>query len=175
MAARTVPPRAGLAVFLACTAVAAWLAWPSRNVHGNPGLETLRASCRTTGKVTARLYEGNGGATTSYWYTVTLEGDALGRERQVFFAYAFPQVVGIDCAGDAVIVRGDTLSRRIEPAAFSTLRETPMQFWSGKETTIASQPRASLTVVAAAVTALGGLAVLLKTRVNRADRNRNAG
>jgi hypothetical protein len=35
--------------------------------------ETLQATCQAGDRATGRLYEGNGGATTSFWYSVTVQ------------------------------------------------------------------------------------------------------
>ncbi len=152
-------PSTAIATLLMSMATAAWLAWPSRNQHGNPDMEELLGSCKTDELVTARLYKGNGGATTSYWYSVTLEGDALGKEKQVLFSYASPELHAIECVGDAAIVKGSGFSKRIEVTAFQQLREEPAQFWSGKQETRGIQPSRVFALTAAAVIATAGLAV----------------
>ena len=68
----------------------------SRNYRGNPAFETLKAECVLSGGEKVRLYEGNGGATTAYWYTVTFETTSVS-EQQVIFSYAYPTIESLSC------------------------------------------------------------------------------
>ena len=167
-------PTTAIATLLVSMATAAWLAWPSRNQHGNPDMEEFLGSCKTDELVTARLYKGNGGATTSYWYSVTLEGDALGKERQVLFSYGSPELQAIECAGDDAIVNGAAFSKRLEVTAFQQLREEPIQFWSGKRETRGIQPSRVFALSAAAVVATAGLAVVVLAPAIHRRRKRDA-
>ena len=167
-------PSTAIATLVLSMAIAAWLAWPSRNQHGNPESEELLGMCKTNELVTARLYQGNGGATTSYWYTLTLEGDVLGKEKQVFFSYALPRLQNVECAEDAVVINGDRFVRRIEVTEFQSLREKPTQFWSGRQEARSIQPSRIFALVAAAVVAASGVAVVLLAPVMNRRRARNA-
>jgi hypothetical protein len=137
-------------------------------------MEELLGSCKTDELVIARLYEGNGGATTSYWYTVTLESDALGKEKQVFFSYASPRLERVDCVEDAVVIKGEDFSRRIDVTQFQSLREEPTQFWSGKQESRDIQPSRLFAIAAAVVVASVGVAVVLVALLARGRRRRNA-
>ena len=54
----------------------------------------------------ARLYRGNGGATSAFWYSVTFQHHPLGRERQFLFAYHSPAINRIACSREGVHVGG---------------------------------------------------------------------
>lgn len=114
-----------------------WLAvaaccWPTgRNpAGGNPDQETLLTTC-ATGGWQVRLYEGDGGATTAYWSTVTVERP--GRpERQVFFAYADPLVDALVCDDAGVELRaGGALVRELAVGELEALRSQPISLWRG--------------------------------------------
>lgn len=167
-------PVTAIATLLVSMATATWLAWPSRNQHGNPDMEELLALCQTDELVTARLYRGNGGATTSYWYSVTLEGDALGKEKQILFSYESPVLQAIECVGDDAIVKGAALSKRIEVTAFQQLRREPIQFWSGKQEPRGIQPSRVFALTAAAVVATAGLAAAVLAPAIHRRRARDA-
>ena len=65
--------------------------------------ETLQSSCRLTDGTTVRLYEGDGGATTAFSYSVTAQARwGLWTERTVFWSYGEPVVSDITCVGDVV-------------------------------------------------------------------------
>jgi hypothetical protein len=128
-------------------------------------MEELQGSCSPAAAMTARLYRGNGGATTSYWYSVTLEREALGTEKQVFFAYRSPEVQTIECIKDALVINGDGFSQRIEKKDFQRLRDEPMQFWSGKQESRYIQPSRLLAFGAAGAVALSGVGALFLASV----------
>lgn len=91
--------------FLALILIASglYLLLPGRNVFGNPAFEREFQRCSVPGSgEVVRLYEGNGGATTAFWYTVTFDEGWLARERQIFFAYGSPEIKRVVCRGDAV-------------------------------------------------------------------------
>ena len=163
-----------IATFLLSLAIAGWLAWPSRNLHGNPDMEELLGCCRTTESVIARLYQGNGGATTSFWYSVTLEGDMLGKEKQIFFSYAAPQLQKLECVENTVLIKGEGFSRPIQVTDFQRLRDEPTQFWSGKQEPRSIQPSRLLAIGAAGTVAAAGVAVLFLAPVMHRRRVRNA-
>jgi hypothetical protein len=144
-----------------CLTTAAWLAWPSRNVHGNTDMEELRDSCMTDEKVMARLYKGNGGATTSFWYSVTLERDALGNERQIFFAYGTPKLEEVKCVGDTVRIEGEYFVHSLGVTTFQRLRAEPIQYWSGRSEQRGTQPGRTFSLGAAAVLAVAAAGTLL--------------
>jgi len=64
--------------------------------------ETLRSSCRVHDRVTVRFYVGSGGATTSFWYSVTSQTRWSWSEREVFYAYGEPIVTATECEGGAL-------------------------------------------------------------------------
>jgi hypothetical protein len=155
-----------LATLLASTAL--WVAWPSRNIHGNPHLETLTTSCMTSSGVVARLYEGNGGATTAYWYTVTSESKLLGREKQVWFSYRGPAIDGLSCADrDLVLWANGSLFERLPLADLVAARANPIQYWSGQRTQLAEQPLSNFKWFIVAVLLCGAAGILAFTRPPR--------
>jgi hypothetical protein len=160
------------ALALALLASDGWLLLPSRNALGNPDMESLIGSCKTSEAVTASLYRGNGGATTAYWYTVTLEGDKLGREKQVFFSYREPSPKRIICNGTDIVISGDSFNENIAAANFAKMRNSPMQYWRGERREGGTQPSSVLQGLAAGVAFLVATALLL--RLYRASRRRSA-
>lgn len=82
---------------LGCMLLGLWLLVPGRNVAGNPAFEREIRRCRLPTGDLIRLYEGNGGATTAFWYTVTHDGGWSSPERQILFSYGSPEVKEITC------------------------------------------------------------------------------
>jgi len=81
---------------------------PDRNVWGNPQLETLMMQCQIPStEAIIRLYQGNGGATVAYWYSVTFDNGKFLGEKQIFHTYAYPSIKSIDCRADGVTVLAD--------------------------------------------------------------------
>jgi hypothetical protein len=83
---------------LSCALLGVWLLLPGRNIAGNPSFEREVRRCRLPDGDLVRLYEGNGGATTAFWYTVTHDGGWLSPERQILFSYGSPEVQEIGCS-----------------------------------------------------------------------------
>jgi hypothetical protein len=82
---------------LGCVLLGVWLLPPGRNAAGNPAFEQEIRRCRLPNGDLVRLYEGNGGATTAFWYTVTHDGGWWSPERQILFSYGSPEVKEITC------------------------------------------------------------------------------
>jgi hypothetical protein len=165
---RVVSAASALALLIA----SGWLLLPSRNAHGNPDMESLIGSCKTSEGVTARLYEGNGGATTAYWYTVTLEGNELGREKQVFFSYAEPTPSQVTCNGADVVLSDKSIEEKIAASHFRKMRDSPVVFWSGARQEGGVQPLSVLRWLAAGIAFI--VAVTLLVRLYVAYRRESA-
>jgi len=120
--------------------LACWAAWPSRNLHGNPSLEHLLAQCATFSGDVVRLYEGNGGATTNYWYTVTVTPRSFASERQILFAYGSPVLRGLTCGAEAVHIETDAAPISIPESKFAHLHERPRALWHNTERDVGTQP-----------------------------------
>jgi hypothetical protein len=154
----------------ALLAAAVWLMLPGRNVHGNPWLEEPIASCSLPSGVLARFYEGNGGATTDYWYTITVRGGGFKSERQIFFAYGLPKIESLECASGEVRLIGESEHYRLPERAFEALRGEPMSFWRGRRVYRPEQPLAAyarhLALVPLALAA--GLVIPLRREYRRA-------
>jgi hypothetical protein len=116
----------------ALMAAGAWLAVPSRNEYGNPSMEEKMGECTLTGGETIRLYRGSGGATTSFWYSVTLEEGLLSREKQILFTYAAPELQSIECRGDELQVVGNSFRTSFAAAQLSDAQKTPRAYWRGE-------------------------------------------
>jgi hypothetical protein len=148
--------------------LAAWMAWPSRNVHGNPDMETLTAACHTAAGVEARLYEGNGGATVAYWYTVTARGASLGGERQIFFSYRSPVVDRITCPGDGIVLwSGESSIASLSGAGLAAATDRPIQYWSGQRTDVSGQPFTHFRWAIAAVFVIAAVCLLFYANLPR--------
>ncbi|TET53809.1 MAG: hypothetical protein E3J64_02970 [Anaerolineales bacterium] len=121
-------------VSLACGSL---LVASGRGVLGHlPGAEVVIDECYLPGKGgTIRLYEGNVGATTSFWYLATLQRNFFAAERSFFQAYGHPPISSIDCQGGAVDLVGTGGDvefsfglDRIE----SELLDAPLSFYYGE-------------------------------------------
>jgi hypothetical protein len=108
-------------------ALGIWLATPGeRHVD-----ESLLSSCRLASGTVARLFEGNGGATTAFWYSVTAESGDPSREREIFFAYAQPVIRSITCEQGRVLIRSASREWTISEA--SILKGAPsLEYWRGQ-------------------------------------------
>jgi hypothetical protein len=149
----------------AAIALAVWLAWPSRNVHGNPLQEKLLSQCVTANGMTVRLYEGNGGATTAYWYTVTTQGGVLDPERQVLFTYASPALESVACAGSGIRVAGELRTFSFPEVQIRALRDQPLALWRGVEKSgVTVQPMTITRYVLAAALSVVALVLLVLAR-----------
>ena len=113
----------GLAAF------ALWIAIPGRNVQGNPSMEDEIDRCTTTSGTTFRLYRGNGGATTSFWYTLTSEHGIFSREKQIVFSYDSPEFRSVSCTNDQTIIAGPKTTIRFGTSDLAAMRNTPMSYW----------------------------------------------
>jgi len=88
-------------VFGLC-ALGIYLLLPPRNLFGNPADERELQHCTLADGAEVRLYQGNGGATVAFWYTVTHARGWREPERQIFYAYGYPEIRGIACRPDGV-------------------------------------------------------------------------
>lgn len=129
-----VPLKIRAATFLGAASallfIACWLALPSRNAYGNPWLEELKQDCAFSNGTKARLYLGNGGATTAYWYTVTVETGLFSPERQVAFSYSEPALSEIECRDDRLVISGGE-KLVIGASEFADRRNAPIIYWRG--------------------------------------------
>jgi hypothetical protein len=80
-----------------------------------------------------RLFEGNGGATTAFWYSVTVQPGGPWTEREAFLAYSEPVVTGISCQGETIEVRPADGAWRIDAASFERGTLVPVRYWRGEE------------------------------------------
>ena len=93
-------------------AVGGSLLAPNRNVYGNSQDEVLITQCLSPyDNAVVRLYQGNGGATTALWWSVTFQANPLTQERQVFYSYGSPAISTIACAPDKVTLVTEETSR----------------------------------------------------------------
>ena len=118
---------AGLAAF------ALWIAIPGRNVQGNPGIEGEIDRCTTPSGTTFRLYKGNGGATTSFWYTLTSEVGIFSREKQIVFSYDSPEFRSVSCTDEQTILTGPKTTIRFGTSELTAMRNTPMSYWRSQQ------------------------------------------
>ena len=123
---------AGLAAF------ALWIAVPGRNVQGNPGMEDEIDRCTTPSGTTFRSYEGNGGATTSYWYTLTSELGIFSREKQIVFSYDSPEFRSVSCTKDQTILTGPQITMRFGTSELNAMRYATMSYWRSKQNNASS-------------------------------------
>lgn len=150
--------------------VAAWLTFPSRNVYGNPWFEELKQDCAFSNGTKARLYLGNGGATTAYWYTVTVETGLFSPERQVAFSYSEPTLSELECGNDRLVISGGE-RLVIATSEFADRRDAPLFYWRGKPE-IAERTWSVMDSVRLGIAAvLVGIAACLGLRFRRNGNN----
>ena len=95
---------------------------PSRNIIGDPSLETLKQSCTIPNSSSQiKLYEGSGDRDALYWYTVTLE-EPNQPERQVYFTYGFPEITAISCENQAISITLESPNNRLRRFTLDELR-----------------------------------------------------
>jgi hypothetical protein len=104
-------------------ALGIYLLLPARNLFGNPADERELQHCNLADGAEVRLYEGNGGATVAYWYTVTHSRGWREPERQIFYAYGYPEIRGIACRPGAVaLTLSDDSGERQELLSLAQIR-----------------------------------------------------
>ncbi|MGE0498653.1 MAG: hypothetical protein AB7I35_07200 [Ramlibacter sp.] len=113
-------------------AFSVWLVLPNRNVYGNPSMEDQLSSCNLPSGAVVRLYKGNGGATTSYWYSLTHEGGLFEREKQIAFAYSSPVFTAVACNGDEMTLSSSASDESFTAAQLGDLRQHPKIYWKEK-------------------------------------------
>lgn len=121
---------------------------PDRNVWGNPQLETLMMQCQIPStEAVIRLYQGNGGATVAYWYSVTFDNGKFPTEKQIFHTYAYPSIQSIDCRPDEVTVLADEQSWTFSIKEIKNqLINQPIGFYRGEPQQKSIQPLRILTL-----------------------------
>lgn len=111
--------------------VGAWIVLPSRDVRGNTLFEQRIDSCTLDPSgIGISLFLGNGGAMTSYWYSVTERAPLSPFRHQIFYAYASPIITSIRCrAGDTLDLIGPTSTRSLSVGQMAaSLRTHPLLF-----------------------------------------------
>jgi hypothetical protein len=106
-----------------------WLAVPRRG-HLS---EELLSSCRLEKGEVARLFRGNGGVTTAFWYSVTVQPEMPWTEREVFHSYSAPALTGLSCTGDHVVVTSPSAAWNIDASDVVAGRSDPVTFSYGHE------------------------------------------
>jgi hypothetical protein len=95
---------AGWLAALLFSAGGAWILLPSRNVRGNTLFESKMNSCTLhPSGISVSLFVGDGGAMTSFWFSVTERAPWSPFRHQIFYAYATPIIAPVRCRP------GDTL------------------------------------------------------------------
>ncbi len=139
----------------------AWLCVPGPS-HT---FETLQATCQVGDRATVRLYEGNAGATSSFWYSVTVQTGGPWTERQVFLANGFPVVTHIACDREGVGISAEGMTWSVAVASVEQGPSTPIQYNRGTPTTgfrtgIWGPPEVTRTIVGG-IACAGGVALLV--------------
>ena len=133
-------------VFLSAVLLAAgvWLSYPERNLYGSASWGELTQTCTTPDGTTVRLYVGNAGATTSFWYSVTTESGFLSLERQVMYAYSSPKLSAITCTRNLVVISSPEYEFSFTEAELQALRDTPRAYSLGENNRTRSWGLASI-------------------------------
>lgn len=161
-----------LALLLAILGVKLLL--PDRNVWGNPQFETLMMQCQIPStEAIIRLYQGNGGATVAYWYSVTFDDGKFPGEKHIFYAYAYPSIKSIDCRADRVAVLADEqkFNFTIEQIKNKLINQ-PIGFYRGEPKQKAIQPLRILMLSFGVLLELISVWILIRSfKQFRASRN----
>jgi hypothetical protein len=108
------------AVFLAAGALlsvwGAWLAIP-RQSHT---FEALQSSCPLASGAVVRLFLGNGGATTGYWFSVSIQTGGPWSEEYIFNAEPPPALKAIKCEGSVLQIVGSDQTWQLDEADVHT-------------------------------------------------------
>jgi hypothetical protein len=122
---------AGWLAALLFSAGGAWILLPSRNVRGNTLFESKMNSCTLhPSGISVSLFVGDGGAMTSFWFSVTERAPWSPFRHQIFYAYATPIIAPVRCRpGDTLDIVGLTSTRSLPLGQMATsLRENPLLF-----------------------------------------------
>lgn len=106
-------------------ATGVYLAVPSRNAHGNPWREREMASCILSDSAEVKLYQGEAGAGSATWYSVTHNPKGLEPERQILYRYRSPGLYDVVCDAGGVVIQTDGEPITISTAQARQLREWP--------------------------------------------------
>jgi hypothetical protein len=101
-----------------------YLVVPSRNAHGNPWREREMASCMLSDSAEVKLYQGDAGASSANWFSVTHNPKGLERERQILYRYRSPGLYDLVCDSAGVVIQTDG-----EPITISTAQARQLRQW----------------------------------------------
>jgi uncharacterized protein YjeT (DUF2065 family) len=102
-----------------------YLVIPGRNVHGNPWREREIASCLLSDSAEVTLYQGDAGASSPNWYSVTHNPKGLEPERQILYRYRSPGLYDVVCDSAGFIIQTDGRPIAISKAQARQLRQRP--------------------------------------------------
>jgi hypothetical protein len=167
-------------VAIGLIALGLYLLVPGRNTFGNPAFERELQRCRIPGAgEIVRLYEGNGGATTAFWYTVTHEGGWSSPERQIFYTYSIPEIRRVECRKGAVEIRfWDGFEENRESLEIDRIRKDlrarPLGWWMGEKVERRGNPLRIVSVAAGGLALCSGVLLGLWQRRKRKEDGRIA-
>jgi hypothetical protein len=143
-----------IAIGIMLLAGSAWLCMPRRS-HT---FAELRSQCRWRDGVTVRFWEGNGGATTAFWYSVTVQPGMPWTEREVFFSYSNPVVASVTCEPEGIVVTANGTALTLKAVDLLSDPPSSLQFDHGEQTT--DFPRDNWRPTDIARTAIGAVGAL---------------
>lgn len=111
------------AAYMVALLLALAVAWLLRPTAGPAKLEQLLAECTQPGLGHARLYRGQGHATGSHWYTITLDPPGREPERSLYHSYMRPAFTALHC-GDGLVATGERDSVALTPGEARELYDT---------------------------------------------------
>jgi hypothetical protein len=121
---------ASIAIGVLLLTASAWLSVPRR---GHP-FEELRSECRWQDGTRVRSWQGNGGATTAFWYSVTTQTSMPWTEREIFFSYSSPIVTSMTCESDGVVIIADGTAWTLKATDLLSNQPRSLQFDHGQQT-----------------------------------------
>jgi hypothetical protein len=101
----------------------AYLLVPSRNAHGNPWREREMASCMLPDTAEVILYEGDAGASSPNWYSVTHNPKGLEPERQIIYHVGVPGMYDVVCDSAGIVIQTDGQAITLSTAQVRQLRQ----------------------------------------------------
>jgi hypothetical protein len=105
-------------------ATGVYLAAPSRNAHGNPWREREMASWVLSDSAEMKLYQGDAGANSANWYSVTHNPKGFEPERQILYRYRSPGLYDLVCDSAGVVIQTDG-----DPITISTAQARQLRQW----------------------------------------------
>jgi hypothetical protein len=106
-----------------------YLIVPGRNAQGNPWREREMASCVLSDSAEVTLYQGDAGASSPNWYSITHDPKGLEPERQIIYRLGSPGMYDVVCDSAGFTIQTDGQPITISTAQARQLRHRSPGAW----------------------------------------------